>query len=156
MEATFVLIARLKNRYQWQARDILIEYKRQSTVEQKFRFLKNPVYLGPVFLQSKKRIHAMGYVFILALLIASYLEYRVRKSLKEQNTALIWPRGYKNERPSLKTIFEVLSLIKVLIVDGNRRYFPKDINQQALELVKWAGFDPVDVYLKPLPMSVTA
>jgi len=57
---------------------------------------------------------------------------------------------------AVKLEFEVLNLITVLIVDGNRRYFPKDINQQALELVKWAGFDPVDVYLKPLPMSVTA
>lgn len=156
MEATFVLIARLKNYRQWQARDILAEYKRQWTIEQKFRFIKSPVYLGPVFLQNKKRIHAMGYVFILALLIASYLEYRVRKSLKEQNRFLIWPKGYKNDRPSLMTIFEVLNLIKVLIVDGNRRCFPKDIDQQALELVRWAGFDPFDVYLKPLPMSIPA
>ena len=156
LESTFVLIASLKPQKQWQARDILAEYKRQWTIEQKFRFLKSPVYLGPVFLQNKKRIHAMGYVFILALMIASYLEYRVRKSLKEQNRVLIWPRGYKNERPSLMTIFEVLSLIKVLIVDGKRRCFPKDIDRQALEVVEWAGFDPVDVYLEPLPMSVIA
>ena len=54
------------------------------------------------------------------------------------------------------TIFEVLSLIKVLIVDGKRRCFPKDIDRQALEVVEWAGFDAVDVYLKPLPMSVIA
>ena len=119
-------------------------------------FLKNPVYLGPIYLQSKRRINALGYVFILALLVASYLEYRVRKSLQEQNKYLVWPRGHKNYRPSLQTIFEVLDLIKVLIVDGERRYFPRDIDRQALEMVKWAGFDPADIYLKHLPMSIVS
>ena len=154
LAATFVLIAKIKNRQNWRAREILNEYKRQIRVERQFRFLKNPVYLGPIYLQSKRRINALGYVFILALLVASYLEYRVRKSLQEQNKYLVWPRGHKNYRPSLQTIFEVLDLIKVLIVDGERRYFPRDIDRQALEMVKWAGFDPADVYLKHLPMSI--
>lgn len=46
-------------------------------------FPEKPVYLGPVYLEKQSRIHALGYVFILVLLIASYLEYRVRKSLQE-------------------------------------------------------------------------
>ncbi len=153
MEATFVLIARVKDRNRYDHQGILAEYKRQISVEQKFRFLKSPVYLGPVFLKTKKRVHALGYVFIVALLVISYLEYRVRKSLKERSQVLIWPRGYKNDRPSVQTIFEVLDLIKVLIVNGER-YFPKNIDRQALKMVEWAGFDPADVYLKHLPMSV--
>lgn len=46
---------------------------------------------------------------------------------------LIWPRGYKNDRPSVQTIFEVLELIKVVIVNGER-YLPKNIDQQALSI----------------------
>ncbi|MBM7868484.1 transposase [Heliobacterium gestii] len=37
----------------------------------KFRFLKNPVMLGLVYLKSKRRIEALGYVFVLALMLAS-------------------------------------------------------------------------------------
>ena len=110
LAATFVLIAKVKNRQNWRARDILNEYKRQIRVERQFRFLKNLIYLGPIYLQSKRRINALGYVFILALSVVSYLEYRVRKSLKEQNKFLVWPRGHKNYRLSLQTIFEVWTL----------------------------------------------
>ncbi|WP_148275801.1 hypothetical protein [Thermacetogenium phaeum] len=51
---------------------------------------------------------------------------------------------------SIKTIMEILSLIVVVIVNG-KRYFPRNQNEQALNMLRWAGYDPVDVYLKPLP-----
>lgn len=72
MEATFVLIAKVNDRECWNDKEILAEYKRQTNIEQKFRFLKSPVYLGPVYLKTKKRVHALGYVFIPALLVISY------------------------------------------------------------------------------------
>lgn len=44
----------------------------------------------------------------------------------------------------------LLSFIVVVIVNG-KRYFPRNQSEQALNMVRWAGYDPVDVYLKPLP-----
>lgn len=79
-ESTFVLITNVKDKKKWDERSILQEYKNQSSIENKFRFLKSPVYLGPVYLEKPNRVQAMGYVFILVLMISSYLEYRVRKS----------------------------------------------------------------------------
>jgi len=152
-ESTFVLIANVKDRQKYNDTFILEEYKNQNSIETKFRFLKNPVYLGPVYLENQNRINALGYVFILVLLIASYLEYRVRKSLKETGEALIDPGNKRNVRPSVKTIMENLSYIQVIIING-KRYFPKNCNQQALNIVRWAGYDPAEVYLKPLPWYV--
>lgn len=149
-ESTFVLIANVRDRQNWDDRRILQEYKNQSSIETKFRFLKSPVYLGPVYLEKPNRIQAFGYVFIPVLLIASYLEYRVRKRLKKSNQYVLLPGKKKTDRPSIKTIMEILSFIVVVIVNG-KRYFPRNQNGQALNMVKWAGYDPADVYLKPLP-----
>jgi transposase len=64
-ESTFVLIASVKDREKYNDMGILLEYKHQSSIETKFRFIKSPVYLGPVFFReagagrgSGIRIHA--------------------------------------------------------------------------------------------------
>lgn len=48
-ESTFVLIANVKDRKKYDDLGILLEYKNQISIETRFRFLKSPVYLGPVF-----------------------------------------------------------------------------------------------------------
>jgi len=88
-ESTFILIADVRDKLKYDDKGILEEYKHQISIETKFRFLKNPVYLGPVFLENQNRIDALGYLFILVLLIGSCLEYRVRKSLKETGQGMI-------------------------------------------------------------------
>ncbi|WP_206811846.1 hypothetical protein [Paradesulfitobacterium ferrireducens] len=47
----------------------------------------------------------------------------------------------------MMTILEVLATIEVVVVQG-QRYFPSNTNRQALDMVRWAGFDP-SIYLKP-------
>jgi transposase len=125
-ESTFVLIANVKDRKKYDDRGILLEYKNQISIETRFRFLKSPVYLGPVFLEKPERVEALGYVFMLVLLVASYLEYRVRKGLKETGQAVLLPGNKKTERPSTQTIMEILSQIEVLII-GGKRYFPETL-----------------------------
>jgi transposase len=148
-ESTFILIAKVKDKKKYDDRGILLEYKRQISIETKFRFLKSPVYLGPVFLEKPERVEALGYVFMLVLLIASYLEYRVRKGLKETGQTVHLPGNKKTDRPSVQTIMEIFCLIEVLIADG-KRYFPRKLLFQAVNMVEWAGYDPAKVYLEPL------
>lgn len=108
--------------------------------------MKSPVYLGPVFLEKPERVHALGYVFMLVLLVASYLEYRVRKGLKETEQAVLLPGNKKTQRPSTQTIMEIFGLIEVLII-GGERYFPETLQLQAMSMVRWAGYDPYKLYL---------
>ena len=147
IESTFILITTLLDTIQYPDRFILGEYKEQISVENAFRFLKNPAYLGPVYVEKKNRIEAIGYIFILVLLLACYLEYRVRESLKTTNEAVQLPGNKHTQRPSTMTILEVLDKITVVKV-GDNRYFPKNIDLQALNMIRWAGFDP-DIYLMP-------
>lgn len=148
-ESTFVLIASVKDREKYNELGVLLEYKHQSSIETKFRFIKSPVYLGPVFLEKPERVEALGYVFMLVLLVASYLEYRVRKGLKKTGQAVILPGNKKTNRPSVQTIMEIFSLIEVLII-GGERYFPENLPLQAISMIEWAGYDPTEIYLEPL------
>jgi transposase len=148
-ESTFVLIANVKDREKYDDLGILLEYKHQSSIETKFRFLKSPVYLGPVFLEKPERVDALGYVFMLVLLVASYLEYRVRKGLKETEQAVLLPGNKKTDRPGVQTIMEIFNLIEVLII-GGERYFPENQPSQAISMVEWTGYDPAEIYLEPL------
>ncbi len=126
--------------------EILKEYKNQSSIETAFRFLKSPVYLGPIYLKKKERVEALGYIFILVLLIASYLEYRVRKYLKDNDKYLLEPNGAKNTRPSVKTILEILEYVPILLIDG-QKFFPSNISLKTLEMIEWTGFQP-SIYLE--------
>ncbi len=149
-ESTFVLITNVQDKVAYEDSRILLEYKKQISVENRFRFLKSPVFLGPVFLKNQERIKALGYVFILGLLLACYLEYRVRGSLKANSQAVMLPGKKQTTTPSVATILEIFDTIQVVIVGGTR-LFPDNINRQALAMIRWAGFNP-DIYLRPLPV----
>lgn len=144
-ESTFVLISSVIDG-SFTDRELLTEYKHQNSIEEAFRFLKSPVYLGQVLLNRKERVEAMGYVFILVLMIASYLQYRVRKSLKDNDEYVLDPGNKKNKRPSVKRVFEILEDVLVIITPQGR-FFPAKIQPRILDMIRWAGFDP-DIYLK--------
>jgi transposase len=48
---------------------VLRLYKEQHEEEGRFRFLKSPYYVGPMFLHSPRRVEAFPYVMLLALLL---------------------------------------------------------------------------------------
>ncbi|MHB1417991.1 MAG: hypothetical protein ACYCX4_00145 [Bacillota bacterium] len=63
------------------------------------------------------------------LMLASYLEYRVRDALKNSNQAVRLPGNKTTATPSA-----ILDDIQVVIFQG-QRLFPKNISKQALEMV---------------------
>lgn len=85
-------------------------------------------------------------------MLASYQEYRVRRSLKEQDEFVRLPRNKKTDTPSVATILEILARIEVVVIQG-QRYFPNNLARQALDMVRWAGFDPT-IYLKPVSSTL--
>jgi hypothetical protein len=132
----------------------LTEYKHQSSIEQCFRFIKRPVYLGPIYLHNKSRINALGFVFILVLLIACYLEYRVRQNIKKLGVGVYQPGTKPTLTPSTKTIMGELSLVRVDSVEG-KRTFPSDLDLRGLDIVVLAGFDPGEISVKTILLPHT-
>jgi transposase len=135
--STFVLVYRLLE--EKSAKEILMNYKNQDKVEQGFKFLKQPLYLGPIYTKKANRVEALGYIFLLVLLLAKYLEYRVRVSMA-QSGEILKVGGQKVPRPSTKTILEILDMVTVLFVSG-QLMLPNNTYEDALRIIRWAGFE---------------
>ncbi len=90
------------------------EYKAQSSVETSFKFLKDPFFVGPIYLKTPERVEALAYVMLIALLMFGILERRVREALKEEAEPLIIPGKKKTFEPTGKKILESLSYVLVM------------------------------------------
>jgi len=130
--------------------EILKEYKRQHTVENKFKFIKNPVLIGPIYLQKKERLEALTYVVLIALLIYSILERRVRQALKKEDKPIILKGNVKSFEPTGNRIIELFEPVKILKINDSgsmKRVIPKrylDLQR----LLGFAGFD-MGIYQGP-------
>ena len=80
-ESCFVLVSNVpKDRYT--VEEIFREYKEQWVVEDKFKFLKQPMILGPIWLQKPERIKGLIFVLLLSLLVSMYMCYRCMITLQ--------------------------------------------------------------------------
>ena len=137
LASTFVLIYRLSE--DKSSEEILRSYKNQDKVEQGFKFLKQPLNLGPVYTKKPERVKALGYIFLIVLLLAKYLEYRVRVSMS-QSGGILKVGGQKVERPTAKTILEYLAEMSIMFIAG-QLLLPTNIPEDVVRIIRWSGFD---------------
>jgi transposase len=145
--ATFVLITNLMDAKDYPAVKILKEYKQGNSVEGRFRFLKNPFLLGPVFLKTERRVEAMAFIFQLALLVAAYFEYRVRQSLKNEDRPLVLWKNRKTNKPAITALLDMLEDLAVAKI-GPNRYLVNHHGPEVIRTLELAGFGK-EIYLKP-------
>jgi len=145
----FVLITTLKEGYDDYF--ILKEYKEQAVVENRFKFIKHPLYIGPIYLQKKERLEALCYVIFIALALYIILQRRVRRALREETEPLLLPGKRKSFTPTGNMILELFRPVKILRLmedDGVvKRYLPTQYNhlERVLQLI---GLD-IDIFTKP-------
>ena len=114
-ESTFVLITTLPAP-DYDPRRLLEEYKGQTVIEQRFHFLKDPAFVDALFVQKPERVEALGYVLLLACLVLSLLERRVR-----QGPPLPTPSRGALTRPTGQEILHHLRPLIVTPVDATTR-----------------------------------
>jgi transposase len=143
----FTLISNVKDLC---ARDLLREYKEQTVVEQRFKFIKHPLYVGPMYLKNKDRMEALSYVILIALMIYIVLQRRARKSLESETEPLVITGGKTTFSPTGNKILEVLRPVKILCVqEGHavvKRFLPENYHRLA-RVLNLIGLG-LDVYLK--------
>ncbi|MCJ7843622.1 transposase, partial [Lederbergia sp. NSJ-179] len=114
--------------------DLLKAYKGQQTVENRFRFLKNPYFVGRIYLEKPKRVEAFAYVMMLSVMVYSVFEYLIRKNMEGENEPLDLMGGSRNSfRPTGESVLEILDtvdivhfkqeegIVRVLSVNGKAR-----------------------------------
>jgi transposase len=147
---TFVLISSVSDERASDT-ELLKIYKDQPKIERRFKFLKDPYYVGAALFKKPERIEAFNYVVLLALLLYSLLERRVRQSLLADKEPFHVAGSDKTYRPSGKTILEELDYITIGVFrdsSGNRREIPANIERALSRLVNLAGFD-IRIYATP-------
>lgn len=157
-ESCFVLITNLMDAGKYPPKRILGEYKEQTTVEARFSFLKSPYLLGQVFLKKQSRVEALGYVLLMALLLATLLERRVRRNLKAEGEPIMIPGKRMAMQPTARMILEMLDTAQVTHIEygGKVRRVWHDRRQlfDLPRLLRLAGFSE-DIYVRDQPPQRT-
>jgi len=143
----FVLIS---NHEHLSALKILNEYRNQTVVENRFKFIKDPIFVGPLHIKRKDRLEALCYVALLALALYMILQIRVRKALEHESEPVTLAGKKKSFEPTASKILELFAPLKVMwLTDGNsvNRQLPKRYSALT-RVLKMAGFD-FDIYTSP-------
>jgi transposase len=101
------------------AAEVLAGYKKQSTAERGFRFLKDPRFLATsLYLKKPERIMALLMVMTICLLVYAALEYRIRQALQGQQETFPDQKGQPVQTPTMRWIFHYFVGIHVLLGVG--------------------------------------
>jgi transposase len=124
------------------ATEILTEYKTQSAVERKFQFMKSPQFINSLYLDSPRRIEALGYLLLILMLLLSVAEFVVRRELKKENQTIIGPGDRVMKNPSLMAIYRVFYSITTIAVNSDgkmHRGFNKPLKNNVKTILRHLG-----------------
>ncbi len=147
--SAFVLISNDPKR---KALELLREYKEQMSVEQGFRFIKEPRHIGPVFLKRPDRIEAFAYVQAIALLVYTLIQKKIRDSLAKADRPLqvSWRGEMRN--PTAQIILDMMERIQTITASiGLKRYkIYTRLSDEQRYILELLGLDPM-IFSVPAP-----
>lgn len=144
----FVLITNIPSDPEWPDEAIVREYKEQTVVEQHFAFIKNPKIVGPLYLKDPERIDALAYVFLMAVLVYSIIQRRVRLALRDSGEPIEVYDKRSSLEPTGRSILEHFLSVNVVLLAGVR-YLPDDL-KLVRRLLQLLGLSE-QVYLNWMP-----
>jgi len=142
----FVLITTLMDLEKYPARLLLERYKGQGNIERIFRFLKNPAWVGAMCLKKPERLAALGYVLLMAAIIYTLWERRVRRALISPDEEPIEGLNrQKTKKPTSYALQVVLGAILVLYRIQNGElliWLSKPLKPNQKRVIQLSGFSP--------------
>jgi transposase len=129
---------------------VMIKYKKQVQVEQTIDFIKSPVQIRPRWLHSPQRLAGLTLLIMMAVLIASLIEYQVRHHIAQTGELIngLMPEKRDNPFPTAKKLlqaFQDYTLVVVVDPDGHETvYYPKlrPVQQQIWNILQLAFQQP--------------
>ena len=138
-ESCFVLATNELDECRLPPQDLLAGYKGQQAVERGFRFLKDPSFLASsLYLKKPERIMALLMVMTVCLLVYAALEYRIRKTLKDQDATFPNQKGQPVQNPTARWVFQYFVGIHLLRLRGEGA-FVLNLNAQHQQLLRLLG-----------------
>jgi transposase len=140
----FVLITSLMDVKRRSSKDILQRYKGQGNVERIFKFIKNPAWVGSFCLKKPERIAALGYLVLIAAMIYTLWERRVRKALSDSDIAPI--EGLNRQKTRKPTAFALQKVMSSILVQSKKVngkmsiWLPKPLKFNQKRILELSGF----------------
>ena len=133
------------------AGEVMKKYKEQVTVEQTFDFIKSPVQIRPLWLHSPQRLAGLTLLIMLAVLIASLVEYYVRQDIAKNKKLLkgLMPQNRDNPYPTAEKLFKAFqdySIVVTRFPDGRHEVHypkPRPIQRQILDILATLPPNPI-------------
>jgi transposase len=131
---------------------MLSQYKAQAvSVERGFRFLKDPLFFADsLFLKNPSRIMALIMIMVLALLVYSLAERKLRLQLAETGQCILNQVGQETQTPTMRWIFQVFEGIDLLLVSQNGQVVDRQVlnlRQEHLTVLRLLGPPVENCYL---------
>ena len=113
-KSCFVLATNIDEN-QLSPQDILKHYKAQSSVEQGFRFLKDPLFfVSSLFIKKPSRIDALLMIMTLSLLVYSIAQRRMRANIKAAEESIPNQINQPTATPTLRWVFQCFDGINLI------------------------------------------
>lgn len=142
----FVLATNVDDAEKLPASQVLREYKLQSTVELRFKFLKDPAFINALFLKTPERIEALGYLLMLCLYFYMIIEQRLRLAVEQQKVRLQPVHGTYTGKPTSRQILLLLATVTVMMwYDRDDQLWYREVryaNNEAKKVFDLLKFDP--------------
>ncbi len=124
--------------------NVMVKYKAQINVEQTIDFIKSPVQIRPMWLHSPKRLAGLTLLIMIAVLVASLLEYHVRRHIAQTGELVrgLMPENRDNPYPTAKKLLRAFRSYALVIVrhpDGQEEiHYPKlrPVQQQIWDIMQ--------------------
>lgn len=141
----FVLATNQMDTAELSSERILTQYKEQQSVEGGFRFLKDPWFMiDSFFVKTRRRIEALMMIMTLCLLVYNFAQYRVRKTLKEQNAMVPNQLGKPIDNPTVKWLFQCME--GIAIIRTATQAMITNINDLRCQIIKLFGATACQIY----------
>ncbi len=143
---------------EWSDERVLEEYRHQSMVEGHtgFRWLKGPAAVAPVFLETPTRIRALGFVFMIALMVRNFIQFTLRGEMKRRGRGVRHPFRKKPD-DNLTTEMALVwfdgvmtTALRMPGTDWMRR--TTRLSEHALDVLQLLGIDEA-VFSRPPPRA---
>ena len=129
--------------------EIIDGYRSQDSVEQGFRFLKDPLFFtSSLFLKKPSRISALLMIMVLSLMVYGIAERRMRNCLAEQRETLPDQINRPVSAPTLRWIFQLLNGIsRIRIAAGDHvSYILEGISELRKKILLLFGNTVATIY----------
>jgi hypothetical protein len=97
-------------------KEMIERYRDQYHVEHGFAWLKSQADINPMFIQSPRRIAAMGLVYCLGLIIWNLIQRTVRKHLTATGTGLPYHRNKPSANITTRFLFELFPQVQTIVL----------------------------------------